>query len=163
MLNPNNHHNKVTPWKTGLTVVVLLLFFGLLQFSNMERSSHKAALAAEDVSVSLPYQGTLEWSSTRDLTAEENARQHFQKHGKEFAFHNKEVYVQAANDFVTNPPEGTLTIKQVDGDQVFYNPEKNWFAVVSYKGQIRTFYRLDPKIHGYKSNVDYFNAQASRR
>ncbi|MDY0028560.1 MAG: hypothetical protein RBR86_01315 [Pseudobdellovibrionaceae bacterium] len=162
MLNPNNHH-KITPWKSIFTVVGLLLFFGLLQFSNFEKNSHKAALAAEEASISLPYQGELEWSSTKDLTSRENARVHFQKHGKEFAFHNEEVYVQAANDFVTRPPEGTLTIKQIDGDRVFYDPQRNWFAVVSYKGQIRTFYRLDPKVHGFESNVDYFNAQASRR
>ncbi|HOO51471.1 MAG TPA: hypothetical protein PLK94_09320 [Alphaproteobacteria bacterium] len=161
MLNPNNHH-KVTPWKSITAIVILGLSFALLQFSNIEKKEHQEKGAVAE-SVQLPFQGKLAWSETRDLSSAENATHHFEKHGKEFDFHNEKSYIQAANDFVTNPPEGTLTVQQVDGDHVFYHPQKNWFAVVSYKGQIRTFYRLDPKIHGYKSNTEYFNAQASRR
>lgn len=137
------------------------MFFLLLQFANIERKADLSQRQSQEVV--LPLQGTLEWSSTRDMSSAENAHHHFEKHGKEFDFHNEKSYIQAANDFVTHPPDGTLTVKQVDGDQVFYHPQKNWFAVVSYKGQIRTFYRLDPKIHGYKSNTEYFNAQANRK
>ncbi len=143
--------------KVKVRGVAALLIFLLLMAGSfwLEKS--------RDPAVVLPKQVVLEWSSTRDMSSEENAQYHFEKHGKEFDFHNEKVYVQAANDFVRDPPEGTLTVRQQDGDEVFYNPSKNWFAVVSYKGQIRTFFRLDPKIHGYKSNVEYFNAQASKR
>ncbi len=136
-----------------MAVVIVATSFSFLYFSKEP--------AVPDVM--LPEQKVLEWSSTRDMSSSENAEHHFEKHGDEFGFGSKDVYIQAANDFVTNPPEGTLTVKQVDGDRVFFNPNKNWFAVVSYKGQIRTFYRLDPKIHGYKSNTEYFNAQAQRK
>ncbi len=104
-----------------------------------------------------------EWSSTREMSADENAEHHFEKHGDEFGFTSEDQYIRAANDFVGSPPEGTLTAKQTDGDTVYFNPATDWFAVVSYKGQIRTFYKLDPKIHGFKSNTEYFNAQARRK
>ena len=147
----SNKYNK-TQVRGGLTLLIFLFLLGAFGLRNDK--NHE---------IILPKQAVLEWSATRDMSSEENAQHHFEKHGKEFDFHNEKVYVQAANDFVTNPPEGTLTLRQKDGDEVFYNPQKNWFAVVSYKGQIRTFYRLDPKIHGYKSNVEYFNAQAGKR
>lgn len=51
---------------------------------------------------------------------------------------------------------------QGDGDQVSYNPDANLFAVVTRDGKIRTFFRPDPAIHGYDTNLDYFNAQAGR-
>ena len=32
--------------------------------------------------------------------------------------------------------------------------------VKTRSGYIRTYFRLNPRIHGYASNTDYFNAQA---
>lgn len=104
-----------------------------------------------------------EWTSTRDMSSDENAEHHFEKHGDEFGFTTEFEYVAAANDFIGAPPPGTLSTRQTDGDTVYFNPTTDWFAVVSYKGQIRTFYKLNPKIHGYRTNTEYFNAQAQRR
>lgn len=147
-------HKQLSVWRTLLAAVIVATCFAILYFS-------KPPTGTPDVI--LPEQKVLGWSSTRDMSPDENAEHHFDKHGDEFGFKTKEVYLQAANDFVSSPPDGTLTVKQVDGDQVYFHPDKNWFAVVSYKGQIRTFYRLDPQIHGYKSNAEYFNAQAGRK
>ena len=45
-----------------------------------------------------------------------------------------------------------------NGDIVRYNPAINEFGVVSSKGDIRTYYKPDPAVHGKGANLDYFNA-----
>ena len=93
----------------------------------------------------------------------ENATQHFEKHGAEFPYKTEAEYVKAAQDFVRHPPAGTQMTVQDDGDQVYYNPGLNYFAVSSPEGRIRTFFKPDPKIHGYKTNQDYFQAQMRKQ
>lgn len=95
-------------------------------------------------------------------SGDENATSHFIKHGKEFPFPTKDAYVMAAMDFVMNPPPGTQSVVQSDGDHVYYNEQKNYFAVTNRAGKLRTFFRLDPRIHGYPTNMDYFRAQERR-
>ena len=57
------------------------------------------------------------WSSTKDKTPVENAYGHSTKHGDEFPqYQNSVEYVQAAQDFVNNPPEGTLIKTRSNGD-----------------------------------------------
>lgn len=94
--------------------------------------------------------------------AAENAAQHFEKHGAEFPFKDEAAYVDAAQKFVKSPPAATQIVIQDDGDEVFYNAGLNYFAVTSPEGRIRTFFRPDPKIHGYKTNQAYFEAQAKK-
>ena len=102
------------------------------------------------------------WTKAGDAGSDGNATRHFQKHGAEFPFGSKEAYVRAAVEFVVSPPPGTLSVVQSDGDHVFYNPDENIFAVTNRQGKIRTFFRPDPKIHGYPSNMAYFHAQEGR-
>lgn len=110
----------------------------------------------------IPSERLTVWVSTRDVTAVENEERHFRKHGAEFPFETAQEYTAVGQSFVTKPPEGTLSVIQRDNDRVFYNPELNFFAVTNRKGQLRTFYRLDPNIHGQKSNMDYFRQQEGR-
>ncbi len=107
-----------------------------------------------------PTAGAEVWSGGK--RSAENATRHFDKHGGEFPFLTEEEYVQAAQDFTSHPPPGTRIVVQEDGDQAYYSPERNFFAVTSPDGKIRTFFRPDPKIHGYKTNDDYFAAQGAR-
>lgn len=103
-----------------------------------------------------------DWVATRDYDAGENEARHFRKHGAEFPFASAEEYTAVAKSFVTKPPRGTLSVIQKDSDRVYYNPELNFFAVTNRKGQIRTFYRLDPAVHGHDTNMEYFRAQEAR-
>ena len=102
------------------------------------------------------------WTSTREMTAEQNAAAHFKKHGRDFKFTSQEEYINAAHEFLSNPPIGTISVMQRDGDVVLYDPIKNWFGVKTKNGIPRTLFQPDPKIHGYKTNMDYFNAQKTR-
>lgn len=100
------------------------------------------------------------WSRGAAGNAEENATSHFKKHGKEFGFRTEDEYVAAAVAFTTNLSPDVMQNIQRDGDTAFYNPKTAEYAVKSKRGLIRTYFKLDPKIHGFKSNTDYFNAQA---
>jgi pyocin large subunit-like protein len=103
------------------------------------------------------------WTKTSSMSAEQNAAAHFKKHGRQFPFASERDYIQAAHDFLSNPPAGTLSVVQKDGDTVLYNPDLNYFAVKNRNGIPRTFFKPDPRIHGYKTNLDYFQAQTERR
>jgi filamentous hemagglutinin len=100
------------------------------------------------------------WSSTGSKTAVENAYGHWTKHKIEFPeYQNSVQYVKGAQDFVSNPPLGTLAITRTNGDTVLYNPATNTFAVKDVNGAPKTMFRPDPSQHGYSTNLDYFNAQ----
>ena len=61
-------------------------------------------------------------------------------------------YVEAAHEFVTNPPTGTLTKVRPNGDTMFYNPGTNTFAVKAADGTPRTMFKRD-------LGLTYFHSQ----
>lgn len=65
-----------------------------------------------------------------------------------------------ADGFLTGPRgPNTLQRKRPNGDIVRYDQSTDAFGVVSSNGTVRTYYVPDPAVHGYPSNLDYFNAQ----
>ena len=100
------------------------------------------------------------WSETNKKSPVTNAYDHWDKHKHEFPeFQNSKQYVDATHNFVRNPPTGTLTKVRKNGDTVFYNPQSNIFAVKNADGTPRTMFKPNPADHGYKTNLEYFNAQ----
>ncbi|MEM5370067.1 hypothetical protein V4C53_29070 [Paraburkholderia azotifigens] len=99
-------------------------------------------------------------SPTKSKTPVENAYDHSVKHGGEFPdYQNSVQYVQATQDFVNNPPAGTLIKTRPNGDTLYYDPSSDTFAVKTKDGAPRTMFKPDPAQHGYPTNLDYFNAQ----
>jgi hypothetical protein len=94
------------------------------------------------------------WSSTPNKSSVENAFGHWQKHGAEFPeFQNAKQYVEGAQNFVNNPPAGTLTkIRPENGDKLFYNPATNTFGVQGANGAPRTMFRPG-------GGINYWNTQ----
>ena len=100
------------------------------------------------------------WTETKKSEPVNNAYGHWTKHSKEFPeYQNAKQYVDAAHNFVTNPPAGTLTTTRKNGDTIYYNPSSNTFAVKNADGVPKTMFRPEPADHGYPTNLDYFNAQ----
>ncbi|ASG19235.1 hemagglutinin repeat-containing protein [Salmonella enterica] len=100
------------------------------------------------------------WTETKKKEPVPNAYMHWDKHKTEFPeYQNSKQYVDAAHNFVTNPPVGTLTKTRKNGDTIYYNPSSNTFAVKNADGVPKTMFRPDPADHGYPTNLDYFNAQ----
>ncbi|RBO11068.1 VENN motif pre-toxin domain-containing protein, partial [Pantoea sp. 3_1284] len=100
------------------------------------------------------------WTETKKKEPVSNAYGHWDKHKQEFPeFHNSKQYVEATHNFVNNPPPGTLSKVRPNGETVFYNAKTNTFAVKTADGVPKTMFRPDPADHGFKTNLDYFNAQ----
>lgn len=100
------------------------------------------------------------WSETNKKSPVTNVYDHWDKHKKEFPeLQNSKQYVDAAHNFVRHPPEGTLTKVRKNGDTLYYNPSTNIFAIKNADGTPRTMFKPNPADHGYKTNLEYFNAQ----
>lgn len=86
-------------------------------------------------------------------------------HAKDFPkLKNSKEYEVSSQKFLNNPPKDTLTgIRKGKGwnkqenDTVRYHEKSNKFAIMSKDGTIRTMYKPDPKVHGFKTNKEYFH------
>jgi hypothetical protein len=90
--------------------------------------------------------GTERWSSKPGKeTSAENARGHFEKHvvkKNEFPeLKTEKQYIDAANDFVTNPPKTAEIFVRESGEVMIYDPPTNTFAVRTPEGPPATFMR----------------------
>lgn len=65
--------------------------------------------------------------------------QHYEKHGKEMGFPDRESYEQAASDVINNP-EALHKVEKEDGDYVYYVEATNEFVILSTDGYIRTYF-----------------------
>jgi pyocin large subunit-like protein len=99
------------------------------------------------------------WTATKQRTPTQNAFRHFKDHGADFAAKNAIDYVRQANEFMHNPPPGTLTRFRPNGDVIRYDPITSSFGVMTANGLPRTFFKPNPAVHGFATNRDYFNAQ----
>jgi pyocin large subunit-like protein len=99
------------------------------------------------------------WTATKSKSSVQNAYRHFEDHGTEVGAQNAVDYVKKAEDFLHNPPAGTLTKVRNNGDVIRYDPSTNNFGVMDAKGTPRTFFQPDPSAHGKPSNLDYFHDQ----
>lgn len=92
----------------------------------------------------------------------DNARlqDHFRRHGADFGLSNPPDYeAQAARFLAGRPSQGILEIVRTNGDIVRYNTSTNEFGIITQDGIIRTYFKPDPAVHGYPSNMEYFYAQ----
>ena len=89
----------------------------------------------------------------------DNALRHFADHGAEFGARDPLDYVRQAQDFLRNPPGSALSRVRPNGDVVRFDPTTDTFGVMDANGAPRTMFKPDPAVHGYPTNLDYFNAQ----
>jgi hypothetical protein len=100
------------------------------------------------------------WTATKEKAAVENAFHHWKKHGADFPeLLNSKQYVEATKKFTESPPIGTLTKIRSNGDNIFYHPSTNTFAITSQEGIPRTMYKPDPLFHKRPSNLDYYHGR----
>ena len=85
---------------------------------------------------------------------------HYTRHGADFGAASAAHYEQMADAFL-NGCCGTGVLQKIraNGDIVRYDSATQAFGVVKPDGTIRTYYKPDPAVHGYPTNLDYFNAQ----
>lgn len=141
--------------------IVVLALLSLFSYGAEHLSAPHSNPLPQGEKESVFYDTSRIWTKGPTGDAAENATHHFKKHGAEFGFKTEQEYVAAAVNFTTEPlPAGVLKNIQKDDDIAYYNPKTSEYAVKSKRGFIRTYFKLNPKIHGYATNTEYFNAHA---
>jgi hypothetical protein len=113
---------------------------------------HNEAVDVTNTGVSNPGNG--------GFASEAQFLDHFARHGNDFGAMTSDEYAQRADKFLNRAASaGTLETVRPNGDIVRYDPTTDEFGIVKSDGTIRTYYKPDPPIHGYQTNLDYFNAQ----
>lgn len=110
-----------------------------------------AAKAGDDV---LELAAKDSWGNPKTLA------DHFQRHGGDFGARSADEYAQQASGFLQRGIKGGAQVK-VDSRGVIrvYDPKTDTFGAYNPNGTTRTFYKPDPRIHGYPTNQAYFDAQ----
>ncbi|WP_433894213.1 RHS repeat-associated core domain-containing protein [Streptomyces sp. CA-111067] len=100
------------------------------------------------------------WTATNSKTPMQNALGHWGKHKGDYPqLQNAKQYVEAAQRFMKSEDPWIQTKVRSNGDIVRYNRVTEDFGIMTPNGEIRTYYKPDPMVHGYASNQDYFDAQ----
>jgi pyocin large subunit-like protein len=81
------------------------------------------------------------WSSNRKMTADDNARSHFQRDGADFDSKTVDDFVAKAHAFTAHPPKGAQRLERPNGDVLIYDEKSNTFAVMSREGAPRTMFK----------------------
>jgi len=82
------------------------------------------------------------WSETKALSRVQNAFKHWMDHRSEFPnLQNSKQYVEAAWEFVTNPPAGVVSKIRANGDVLLYDAASNTFGVKNAQGIPKTMFK----------------------
>jgi hypothetical protein len=149
----------------GMLAAVLAVFLGLSLWLPLPATLAPTFPGPADgvASISQSHGVSPTWTATRDRSAAENAAAHFRKHGNDVGAVSVDDYIAKATAFLRAPPPGTQTARQPDGDTMRFRAATGEFAVMRRDGTPRTYFILDPAIHGYASNQAYFDAQQNPR
>ena len=77
--------------------------------------------------------------------------EHYEKHGIEMGFENKEDYLLAANR-AAGSENALHKLEKEDGDDVYYLEETNEFVIISSDGYLRTYFNPS-------DGIEYYNRQ----
>lgn len=97
---------------------------------------------------------TTNWGNPKTLD------DHFSRHGKDFGADSVDEYAQLASDFLRRSQrEGFPTKIDSKGTIRVYDPKSNTFGSYNPDGTTKTFYKPDPELHKYPTNLDYWDDQ----
>lgn len=86
---------------------------------------------------------------------------HYEKHVKklgEFGDITMDEYLKKGADFFNSSGSNVFERVSSNGDILKFNNATSEFIIVTKDGITRTYHRLNPDIHGFKTNLDYWNA-----
>ena len=83
---------------------------------------------------------------------------HFTKHRSDFGVSTEEEYQTLADTFLGGPRNADTEecIRARNGDILRYNRVTHEFGILTARGYIRTYYKLNPRVHKMASNLAYF-------
>jgi filamentous hemagglutinin len=124
-----------------------------VQVAGIKRHFHPATVYNFVVAANggVEVHNTCAWDS-------ESLLNHWGKHAGEFSeYQSAADYEFGAQRFFENP--NNLSKIRPNGDTVFFNEGTNEFGVLKANGAPKTYFKPDPSVHGFPTNLDYFNAQ----
>ena len=99
---------------------------------------------------------------TKGFRTGQQRLQHFGDHGADFAATSDADYEARADAFIGGKvPKYTLQSKRPsNNDLIRYSPATNEFAILSFDGYIRTYFKPDIGDHQLPRNLDYYFANS---
>lgn len=150
MRKPSRRKPKTLLGIIGALLMALLFYLVQGKTGNAESAKKNSGKSSSAVSSSVTApapsasQTQVRSDHRRSRWHNSNLQRHWEKHRAEFPeYHSAEEYGEGTVDFVDNPPEGTLRKTTAEGDQMFYHPPSNRFAVVTADGNIKTCFKPD--------------------
>ena len=140
----NNNYKSVNKKKTFKNIiaaglVLVVLFLGKLFNIDINWQAIGTSFGTEESNVSLQFRNETMWED------------HFEKHGSEFGYKNKEEYLKGANEVINSSTSKHKTEAE-DGDEIYYDEDKNEIVFVSKDGYIRTYFKPS-------DGINYYNRQ----
>ncbi len=120
---------------------------------------------AAETAMVLPWARPLKWlGRAGDLLRlwgrADTLADHFVRHGADFGARTADEYLALGTDFLQRSQLERLPTKIDSGGVIrAYDAATNMFGAFNPDGTIRTFFKPDPKVHGYPTNLDYWRAQ----
>ena len=82
---------------------------------------------------------------------------HFADHGSDFGADSADFYEKQASHFLEGDRDpSALSRFRANGDKVMYNEVTDEFGVMTRNNVACTYFKPNPAIHGYPTNLDYF-------
>lgn len=98
-----------------------------------------------------------------EFTTRLNALEHLDRHGPEFGAYDVKEYTDSAVEFARSNNPNTLFFWNAEGNRGYkFDPRTKKLLVVNNRGQIITYYLLNPRIHRAGDNMTYFLRQYER-
>ena len=140
----NNNYKSVNKKKTFKNIiaaglVLVVLFLGKLFNIDINWQAIGTSFGTEESNVSLQFRNETMWED------------HFEKHRSEFGYKNKEEYLKGANEVINSSTSKHKTEAE-DGDEIYYDEDKNEIVFVSIDGYIRTYFKPS-------DGINYYNRQ----
>ncbi|SFU90688.1 Probable zinc-ribbon domain-containing protein [Clostridium sp. DSM 8431] len=122
-------------------VVIIASFFGI----NLDFFKDNKPVQNTNESVAQQNFSSLSFRNSNLL------KEHFEKHGSEFGYKSEEDYVKGALA-VINSPTSLHKTEAEDGDEIYYDKNKNEIVFISKDGYIRTYFKPS-------DGINYYNRQ----
>lgn len=137
--NKNNVKKKTVRNIIATALVILVLLLGKIFNIDINWKEIDTNFGSQENSVSLEFRNETLWE------------EHFNKHGSEFGYKSKEEYLKGANEVINSSTSKHKTESE-DGDEIYYDEDKNEIVFISSDGYIRTYFKPS-------DGINYYNRQ----
>lgn len=137
--NKNNVKKKTVRNIIATALVILVLLLGKVFNIDINWQENDTNFGSQENNVSLEFRNETLWE------------EHFNKHGSEFGYKSKEEYLKGANEVINSSTSKHKTEAE-DGDEIYYDEDKNEIVFISSDGYIRTYFKPS-------DGINYYNRQ----